>query len=138
MYFGTIPSNASPTRHQPTRARRALVVVSVLTLAVLAGCASRTSRAPVTDMSTTRVSPLPASGTYVVKPGDTLYKIAQTYGMEVSTLAQLNSITDPTQLAVGRSLWLPGNVPAPAVPAPSGTATTSRGTPAQPVEPVAP
>src|SRR5690606_42154034 len=32
MLFGTYPSNASPTRPQPTRAHRALVVVSVVTL----------------------------------------------------------------------------------------------------------
>jgi len=91
-------------------------------------------------MSTAPATTAPATGTYVVKPGDTLYKIAQMHGMDVATLTRLNNIVDPSQLAVGRTLRLSGDVPAPAAPArPStGTATPSPVSPATPVEPVAP
>jgi lipoprotein NlpD len=76
-----------------------------------------------------------ATGTYVVKPGDTLYKIAQAHGIDVPTLIRLNNITDPGQLRVGQVLRLDssGSAPTPS----SGTATPIPVTPV-PVTPAAP
>src|SRR5690606_22351296 len=103
-------------------------------VAVLAGCASRTTRAPVTDMTGGQTGTAPASGSYVVKPGDTLYQIAQRHGMDVPTLARLNNITDPSQLRVGQTLRLSGK----AGSAPETPPTTATPIPVKPVEPTAP
>jgi len=60
----------------------------VLTI-LLAGCASR--------------------GVYhVVRPGQTLYRIAKTYDREEADLAAINGITDPTRLLVGQRVYIPG------------------------------
>jgi lipoprotein NlpD len=61
----------------------------------------------------------------MVRPGDTLYKIAQDHGMEVSRLKQLNNITDPTQLAIGQVLRLDGSSPAPSSGTGTGTAVAT-------------
>lgn len=134
MHSVTSPSlvtTSSPSR----RGRMALAVASLLALVMLAGCASRTTRAPVTDMSGGQTSTAPATGSYVVKPGDTLYQIAQRHGMEVGTLISLNNISDPSQLRVGQTLRLSGS--APTTP-PSTTATPLPVTPVAPSEPPTP
>jgi LysM repeat protein len=41
---------------------------------------------------------------YTVKSGDTLSKIARTYGTTVSNLAALNGIANPNQIAIGSTL----------------------------------
>jgi len=129
-------SSVVTTSIQSRHGRQALVIASLLALAILAGCASRTTRAPVTDLSGGQTDTAPATGTYVVKPGDTLYQIAQRHGMEVSTLVSLNNISDPSQLRVGQTLRLSGSVPAPAS-SPS-TATPLPVTPVAPAEPPTP
>lgn len=139
MHIGTAQSFATLTPHSPKRGSRVLLLASVISLAVLAGCASRKSQAPVTDLSgdTGSIS-APVSGSYIVKPGDTLYKIAQSQGVDVATLISLNGISDPSQLKVGQSLRISGTgSPAPAVPRPS-TTPPAPVTPAVPSEPVAP
>ena len=87
-------------------------VVSVVLLSVvLAGCASRMDRAPIVDGSaggpaSTAPATQYAGGTYEVKAGDTLYKIAQAHGMSLANLTRINNITDPSQLRVGQILQL--------------------------------
>lgn len=111
-----------------------LLVAAVLASAVLAGCTSTTSRAPVVDMSTAPETPAVVAGdTYVVKPGDTLYKIAQTSGVNVTRLSQLNNITDPSQLRVGQVLRLDGPLPP---QTDTGPAIAAPITPVPAVEPV--
>ena len=44
---------------------------------------------------------------YVVQPGDTLYGIAQQFGVTVDLLVAANNIDDPTQIAVGQRLTIP-------------------------------
>lgn len=53
-------------------------------------------------------APTPA-GTYVVQPGDTLWTIAQQFGVSVEDLARANGIADPNAaiLQVGQTLKLP-------------------------------
>lgn len=130
MHAGTFRSTAL-TLDYPKRTSRYLVIAAVVATTVLAGCASRSTKAPVTDMSGGAVAPA-TGGTYVVKPGDTLYKIAQANSIEVATLSRLNNINDPSQLRVGQVLRLDSSGPAPAS---TGTATTA---PVAPVTPVAP
>jgi lipoprotein NlpD len=110
-----------------------MVLAAVLVSTVLAGCASRTSRAPVTDMSGGSVAPA-TGGTYIVRPGDTLYKIAQANNIDVITLTRLNNISDPSQLRVGQVLRLDGAGAAPAAP---GVAKPAPITPVTPIEPAA-
>ncbi len=53
-----------------------------------------------------------AAGTYVVQPGDNLYRIAQRFATTVAALAYLNGITNPSQIHTGQILRLVGDVPA--------------------------
>lgn len=124
MLDGTLVTEG-PFNHTP-RTGRILLLAVLLSSAVLAGCASRSSRAPVTDHSN-GTPPASASaaaqGTYTVQAGDTLYKIAQEHGMSVSRLSELNNITNPSQLSIGQVLRLDGNQPAPSSSGPAVVAT---------------
>ncbi len=57
------------------------------------------------------VSAVPAfaadATTYVVQPGETLYRIAHRFGVSVSALAAYNHISDPTRLSIGQVLRIP-------------------------------
>src|SRR3546814_6529783 len=129
MHSGPTRPFVKMTFNRPSR----YVLVSMLAVsAILAGCASRSSRAPVTDMAGISQGSETQADTYVVKPGDTLYKIAHAHDMDVSQLEQLNGITDPTQLRIGATLRLNGSTPAPKAPV-----TTAPVPVPPPVEPVA-
>jgi uncharacterized protein YkwD len=59
---------------------------------------------------------------YVVKAGETLAKIARTYGVEVEALQAINGLDDAGRIQVGQELVLPLNAPATAlVPTPTPT-----------------
>lgn len=45
---------------------------------------------------------------YLVRRGDSLWSIARRYGVTVEALVYVNQIQDPTRLAVGRALVIPG------------------------------
>lgn len=45
--------------------------------------------------------------TYVVNPGDTLYKIAESFGSSVETLSTYNDLANPNLLRVGQALTIP-------------------------------
>ncbi|MBB5214062.1 lipoprotein NlpD [Parapusillimonas granuli] len=111
------------------------MLAAVVASAVLAGCAGRGTQAPVTDMSQGTTAEPAKGGTYIVRPGDTLYKIAQAHNMELAELIRLNNITDPSQLRPNQVLRLDSSTPAPTAPAP-GPATPVPVTPVKPVEPV--
>lgn len=72
--------------------------------------------------------------THTVAPGDTLYNISLRYGLDPRALAQLNAVTDPTQLRLGQVLHLPPSVsePRPAAVAPG--VRVSRVTQPAPIE----
>ncbi len=60
--------------------------------------------------STTSVTRNVAStGTYTVKSGDTLGKIANSYGLSVDEVAKANGITNYNSIYVGQVLTLPAN-----------------------------
>jgi soluble lytic murein transglycosylase-like protein len=52
---------------------------------------------------------LAASASYTVKPGDTLSRIAQRFGVAVGELQRANGITDPHRVVAGRRLEIPGS-----------------------------
>ena len=73
---------------------------------------------------------------HVVRPGETIYRLARAYGVDPADLLEVNGIADPRQVAVGTELFVPGasrvvgqgeagaTGPAPATPlAPSPSAT---------------
>lgn len=45
---------------------------------------------------------------HVVQPGETLYGIAQKYGVDANAIAQANNVTNRNQLRVGQKLDIPG------------------------------
>ncbi|QKH38636.1 peptidoglycan DD-metalloendopeptidase family protein [Achromobacter pestifer] len=93
-----------------TRLRRPLFIAGALSLSILAGCASKGTRAPVVDM--TGGQPAPATqpgGSYVVKPGDTLYKIARANNVDIENVKRWNNLSDPNQISVGQVLKMSGS-----------------------------
>jgi LysM repeat protein len=48
-----------------------------------------------------------SNGTYTVQPGDTLYRIARNYGVNMYTLAQVNAIYNINIIYVGQRLVIP-------------------------------
>ncbi len=70
------------------------------------------------------VPPSPSTGTYVVQPGDTLFRIALRHSVSLWDLARANGIQNPALIYVGQVLRIPsGSVSAPSSssssPAPS-------------------
>ncbi|MEI7705256.1 MAG: peptidoglycan DD-metalloendopeptidase family protein [Deltaproteobacteria bacterium] len=93
------------------------LVAGAITLATLSGCSSR-QRTP-TEVSGQRTPPIPLSGddhvepdlvgtTHVVQKGETLYRIAKTYGIDPRELMEANGITDSRSISAGQQLFVPG------------------------------
>ncbi len=51
--------------------------------------------------------------TYVVRRGDTLYRIAARFGVPVATIVRLNHISNPNRIYVGQRLRIPITTPTP-------------------------
>ncbi len=67
----------------------------------ISGCVTMPRQIPPT-----RVSP---DGIYhIVGSGQTLYRIAKTYNVDLQEIMRANRITDPTQIGVGQQLFIPG------------------------------
>ena len=58
------------------------------------------------------------TGTHRVRRGETLAKIAQSYGTTVSRIADMNGISDPHKITVGMRLKVPGSSDEPVAEAP--------------------
>jgi len=127
---------AQPSRHL------AQAGILVLVLA-LAGCAGTSRQAPIVDLSQSPTgggaAPAPGS-TYVVKPGDNLYRIAHNNNVDVDSLKRWNNLSDPNQIAVGQVLKLSAATSAAsAAPGASSVASAPQPVPAtssKPIEPV--
>lgn len=66
---------------------------------------------------------------HTVKPGQTLYRIAQSYHVDAVELAEINRIKDPRQLRVGQRLYIPGASQTVRVPATARQPEPARPTP---------
>ena len=80
-------------------------------LRVTAGESVTGTPAPTaTDTPTPSPTPLPSPQltTYIVQTGDTLFGIANFFGVSVYELGSINGITDFNSLTVGQSLVIPG------------------------------
>ncbi|HSM57614.1 MAG TPA: LysM peptidoglycan-binding domain-containing protein [Candidatus Sulfomarinibacteraceae bacterium] len=74
-------------------------------------------RIPATDDATPTPTPTPdpsAETTYVVQPGDNLYRIGRAYGVSWVEIAELNGIVNPNQIYAGQELRIPAEEPDPA------------------------
>ncbi|HZY04643.1 MAG TPA: M23 family metallopeptidase [Anaeromyxobacteraceae bacterium] len=84
-----------------------------LVAALVLGCATapppRPPPVPLTSAEP-HVEPDLIGSLHVVKKGETVYRIARTYGIEVRDLMEVNDLADPRQLEVGRELFIPGAV----------------------------
>jgi hypothetical protein len=63
---------------------------------------------------------------YTVKRGDTLYRIAQQYGVTVQDLQTWNNISDPTKLSVGKRLKISPVQDAPITSSKTESSSTSQ------------
>ena len=84
-----------------------------LVAALVLGCATapppRPPPVPLTSAEP-HVEPDLIGSLHVVKKGETVYRIARTYGIDVRDLMEVNDLADPRQLEVGRELFIPGAV----------------------------
>ena len=81
-----------------------------------------TASSPLAPGPTNALSPTAtiSGGTpYTVRPGDTLFSIAQRFGTTVEAIQAANNIDDPTVLAVGQVLIISGGATAPRTLAPT-------------------
>ena len=79
---------------------------AVLALAIgLTGCGEETSSTPT--LFTHSSAQVPTRHTVVA--GETIYHIAQKYGVSVGRLMAANGLSDPRELRVGQSLVIPGS-----------------------------
>lgn len=76
----------------------------------LPGCtpgATGNNVVPTTEPDTTGNVPTGSGTTYTVQPGDTLFAIAQRFGITVQDIVSANSMTNPNNLSVGQELIIP-------------------------------
>jgi len=92
------------------------ILFPLLIAALLAGCASSGSRAPVFERAEAQKNAAKANksprekdwrpASYVVQKGDTLFSIAFIYGFDYHELAQMNGIKDPGLISIGQKIRL--------------------------------
>lgn len=104
-----------PDRMMLSRLRIARVSASLACILVMAGCATK-APVPVSDRtrptaptSTTSEQPAPPPriarpGYYIVKPGDTLIRIALEHGQNYRDVAAWNGLENPNLIEVGQEL----------------------------------
>lgn len=115
MLNGRLPLTEMNPGVSPTRPRRPLWLVGAFGLIIMVGCASKGLRAPVVDLSGAQPSAVAQpDGSYVVKPGDTLYQIARANNVDVDELKRWNNLGDPNQISVGQVLRMSGGAAQPA------------------------
>ncbi|MCB5363185.1 peptidoglycan DD-metalloendopeptidase family protein [Pusillimonas sp. CC-YST705] len=104
---------------------------AVLVAVALAGCASKKTSAPITDLNQGGQSGTAAAmgGTYVVKSGDTLFGIARAHNTSVAQLVRMNDLIDPNRLWAGQILRLSDD----ASPVASSSSVAGTSTPREPV-----
>jgi murein DD-endopeptidase MepM/ murein hydrolase activator NlpD len=99
---------------------------------------------PAAEPSEPHIEPDLLGAVHVVKKGETIYRIARTYGIEARDLMEANDLSDPRQLRLGMELFVPGaRRPLDVPPLAPGTAAEpedvpERPAPGPPVHPPAP
>ena len=75
--------------------------------AALAGCPPQTVQGPPVELKG-HAEPEFVGVEHRIRPGETLWRISQAYGVPVDEISLTNGITDPTVLEVGRILFIAG------------------------------
>ncbi len=91
----------------PWRTRR-LALITLLALSTLLAACATTADARKTSRSSEKSKKSAPTVIHVVEPGQTLYRIALVYGVELKTLQHANRIKNPRQLKIGQKLTIPG------------------------------
>ncbi len=87
---------------------KSLIEVALAIAILCAGCASQPSSAPIASGSSYRsLSRRGSPATHIVAPGDTVFHLAETYGVSTGSLMAANRLTDPRDLRVGQILIIP-------------------------------
>jgi murein DD-endopeptidase MepM/ murein hydrolase activator NlpD len=105
MWCGAVTDGGDLFERSMTATRwisRASVVIALALSVALAGCDSDSPDSTYASALSQR--PV----THVVVAGDTVYHIANEYGVSASRLMTANGISDPRQLRVGEVLTIPG------------------------------
>ncbi|MGE5309196.1 MAG: N-acetylmuramoyl-L-alanine amidase [Deltaproteobacteria bacterium] len=84
---------------------RSLYLPILLLLALAGGCVSAPTRRPP---SAVVPPPSPSMAYHTVEKGQTLWRIARMYGVDMSGLMAANGITDPRHVSTGQRLVIPG------------------------------
>jgi len=71
-------------------------------------------------------APAPGAGSYVIKPGDTLSKIAASFGISVASLCSANGLSTSSMIFAGKTLVIPSGT-APAASSDNVTLLTAEG-----------
>jgi LysM repeat protein len=66
------------------------------------------SSASAASAPSSEPEPTPPAGTYVVAPGETLFRIAQRYQVSVKALTDANQLANPGHIYAGQVLTIPG------------------------------
>lgn len=75
---------------------------------ILAGCAGPPQpRAPAPSDGSARAD-RPGGVYHVLRRGETVWRVARRYGVDVETLVRANGIEDVTDVPTGARLWIPG------------------------------
>ena len=107
--------------------RRSSGALLLCVLTLLAGCANQSgNRAPVTDLNSGGTA---VARTYVIKPGDTINKIARANGVDEATILRLNKLANPNRLIVGQTLRLSEGAETAALASRPSTMTTPEARP---------
>jgi len=69
--------------------------------------ATTTIPVTVSPPSATPVAPSACRAVYVVRPGDTMYRIGVSYGISYADIARVNQISNPRLIYVGQRLCIP-------------------------------
>ena len=105
-------------------------MVAITLLALAWGCAGSRMEVdsipqPAVEVELSdRASPVHSGVHHLVLPGQTMWRIARTYGLSVDRLATANRIERPEQLSAGTRLFVPGAREWRDVPLAPDTATT--------------
>ena len=77
----------------------------ILVAIVLAGCATRPPR-----LAAPYRYPLGTAGgvTHTLVKGETIWRLAETYGVKADAILKANRIKNPSDLEVGTPIWIPG------------------------------
>lgn len=104
--------------HRSRTLRCVLLPMSGLLFVVIAACSGTDSDAwttlpPIqttTTIATTSTTISEDRIFYVIKPGESLSVIAQSFGVTVQSIVELNELADPNSIAAGQTIEIPRGI----------------------------